>query len=359
MDEKNGIRRAATAVAAVLVGWSVLRRKSESDCDDDSGVSHDDEKHSRGRDAYRPRAIPFVGWKDILWRTYEQIGKDRVLLVAAGVTFYALLALFPALTALVSIYGIFADPQMVIDHVEAMSAFLPAGAMDIIGGQMQRIAEQPAGQLNAGFIGGLAITLWSANNGMKALFEATNVAYNEEEKRSFIRLTMSTLLITLGAMALLILTLSAIVVLPILLGYVGLDGFTNALLQYARWPVLFIFIISGIALLYRVGPSRSPAAWRWVLPGSIAAAAIWLVASLLFSWYVANFDSYNETYGSLGAVIAFMVWIWVSAAIIIVGAELNAETEHQTRIDSTKGSNAPMGRRQAKVADSLGQRMNK
>jgi membrane protein len=359
MTAKTGIRRAATAAAAVLVGWSALRRKRESADGDSCGAARDDGQRARGRDAHRPTAIPFAGWKDILWRSYRQMGKDRVLLVAAGVTFYALLALFPALTALVSIYGIFADPQMVVDHVEAMSAFLPAGAMDIIGGQMERIAEQPTGQLNVGFIGGLAITLWSANNGMKALFEATNVAYNEEEKRGFIRLTTTTLLFTLGAIALLILTLSAIVVVPILLGFVGLDGWTNVLLQYARWPVLFLVIIGGIALLYRVGPSRAPAAWRWVLPGSIAAAAIWLVASLLFSWYVANFDSYNETYGSLGAVIAFMVWIWVSAAIIIMGAEFNSETEHQTRVDTTTGGNAPMGMRQAKVADTLGQRMDK
>lgn len=357
MAEKTGIRRVATSAAAVLVGWSILRKKPASAGGDDSAGARDDE--SRGRGADRPTAIPFAGWKDILWRTYQQLGKDRVLLVAAGVTFYVLLALFPALTALVSIYGIFADPQMVIEHVEAMSDFMPEGAVDIIGGQMARIAEQPSGQLNLGFIGGLAITLWSANNGMKALFQATNVAYNEEEDRGFVRLTATTFLLTLGAIALLILTLSAIVVLPILLGFVGLDEWTSALLQYGRWPVLFIVIIGGIAILYRVGPSRASAQWRWLMPGSIAAAVMWLVTSLLFSWYVANFDSYNETYGSLGAVIAFMVWIWLSATIIIMGAELNSETEHQTRIDTTKGDNAPMGTRQAQVADTLGQRIDK
>lgn len=357
MAEKSGIRRAATAAAAVLLGWSLLRRHSVPAGGGETAAA--DRQDGRGRDAHGATAIPLAGWKDIVWRTYGQVSKDRVLLVAAGVTFYALLALFPALTALVSIYGIFADPQTVVDHVEAMSDFIPEGAVDIIAGQMARIAEQPTGQLNIGFIGGLAIALWSANNGMKAIFQATNVAYNEVEKRSFMRLLAVTFPFTLGAMALLVLTLSAVVVLPSLAGHVGLGGWATSVLYYARWPLLFLIIVGGISLIYRFGPSRASAAWRWILPGSIMATALWLAVSLLFSWYLANFDTYNETYGSLGAVMAFMVWIWVSTTIVIMGAELNAETEHQTRIDTTTGDAAPMGLRQAKVADTLGRRMGK
>ncbi len=309
----------------------------------------------RGRDASHPGEIPARGWRDILWRTWEQINLDRVLAVAAGVTFYALLALFPAITALVSIYGLFTDRATVIDHLNTLSGFLPAGAIDIIGGQMERIASQPSDTLSVGFAVGLAFALWSANQGMKAMFDALNVAYGEQEKRGFFALNALSLTFTLLTILFLLCAIGAIVVLPAVLAYLGLSGRADfALLQYGRWPVMLLVLMTMIAILYRFGPSRAHAKWRWITPGSVVASLIWVAASIAFSWYVANFGSYNQTYGSLGAVIGFMTWIWVSATIILAGAELNAQIEHQTAEDTTTGAPLPMGMRGARMADSIG-----
>jgi membrane protein len=358
MAKAGGTNRTMTAVAAALVGLVAFRRGSSEtgrERDEKRAREHETE---RGRDARSPTEIPSAGWKDILWRTYEQLNKDRVMLVAAGVTFYAILALFPAMTAFVSIYGLFADPQTVVGHVEAMEGILPGGAVEIIGGQMRDLAQQPSGSLSLGFAFGLVVALWSANNGMKAIIDAMNVAYNEPEGRSFIRLTLVSFMFTLGAIVFIMLALGAIVVLPIVLGFVGLGDTAETLINIARWPLLLLLVIAAISLLYRYGPNRERAEWKWVTPGSLVASIVWIVASIGFSWYVANFGTYNETYGSLGAIIGFMVWMWVSATIIIMGAELNSEMEHQTRRDSTTGRPAPMGARGAFVADRLGKRQD-
>jgi membrane protein len=223
---------------------------------------------------------------------------------------------------------------------------------------MQTLAQQPSASLGIGFAAGLLIALWSANNGMKAIIDAMNVAYNEHEQRSFIRLTLVSFLFTLGAIALIMLAMSAIVVLPIMLAFLGdaLGDTMQTILNVARWPLMLLIVVFAISLLYRYGPNRERAEWRWVTPGSLLASIIWIIASIAFSWYVSNFGTYNETYGSLGAIIGFMVWIWISATIIIMGAELNAEMEHQTGRDSTTGRPRAMGARGAVVADKLGGR---
>jgi membrane protein len=308
----------------------------------------------RGRSADTPTEIPATGWKDILWRTYEEFGKDRVMSVAAGVTYYALLAIFPAIAALVSLYGLFADPVSLQDHLNAISGVLPGGAVDIIRDQVTRIASQGGGTLGFSFIIGLAISLWSANAGMKAVFDALNIVYDEEEKRSFIKLNLMSLSFTLGAIVFIILAITGIVVLPILLDFIGLGSSLEWLLSLARWPVLLLVVVLGLSLIYRYGPSRDKAEWKWVTPGGVVAAVLWLVVSMLFSWYVGNFGSYNETYGSLGAVIGFMTWIWISSVVVLLGAEINAEMEHQTAKDTTEGSHQPMGTRGAQMADTVG-----
>ncbi len=308
----------------------------------------------RGRSADTPTEIPTRGWKDILWRTYEEFNKDRIMSVAAGVTYYALLALFPAIAALVSIYGLFADPNTIQDHLNTLSGVLPGGALDIIREQVIRIASQGSGTLGFGFVFGLGLSLWSANAGMKAIFDALNIVYGEEEKRSFIKLNLLSLSFTLGAIAFILIALAGIIVLPIVLTFIGLGSGTEWLVSLARWPILLIGVIFGLSLIYRFGPSRDKAEWRWVTPGGIVAAVLWLVVSMLFSWYVANFGSYNETYGSLGAVIGFMTWIWLSTIVVLLGAEINAEMEHQTAKDTTEGSDQPMGVRGARMADTIG-----
>jgi len=308
----------------------------------------------RGREADKPTQIPAKGWKDILWRTYEEFGKDRVTSVAAGVTYYALLAVFPAIAALVSIYGLFADPATIQEHLSAMSGVLPGGALEIVGEQVKRIASKGEGALGFGFIFGLAISLWSANAGMKAVFDALNIVNDEDEKRSFVRLNLTSLSFTLGAILFIIVALAGIVVLPIVFKFIGLENSMEWLLSILRWPILLAGVTLGLSLIYRFGPSRDKAEWRWVTPGGLIAAVLWIAVSMLFSWYVSNFGSYNETYGSLGAVIGFMTWIWLSSIVVLLGAEINAEMEHQTVKDTTEGHQQPMGTRGAKMADTVG-----
>ena len=309
----------------------------------------------RGRDAETPAEIPAKGWKDIAWRVYDGIQNDRVMLVAAGVTFYALLALFPATAALVSLYGLFADPSTISEHLRLVSGFLPDGALEVIGDQVKRIASQK-GTLGIAFIGTLALALWGANAGTKAIFDALNIIYKEREKRSFVALTLQSLLFTVGAIALMLVALAGIVVVPVMLKLLGIAQESGAaLLSLLRWPLLYLLILFALACLYRYGPSRAEPQWRWVTWGSAIAGAIWIVGSLLLSWYVANFGTYNATYGSLGAVIGFMVWMWISTIVVLVGAEINAEMEHQTAKDTTEGRPKPMGVRGAKMADELGE----
>lgn len=354
----SAVRRSAGATALAFDNAAALAPTSDSKHERAENVTADrtppPQEADRGRNAERPSELGEVGWKDALWRTYTEFSNDRILLVAAGITFYALLALFPALTALVSIAGFVVDPSRVVEQLQSFSGFLPEGALDIIGGQMQRIASQPNNRLSFAFATGLGVALWSANKGIKAMFEGLNVVYDENEERSFLKLTLVSLLFTLGAMMMVVLALGAIVVVPAILGFVGLGALPATLIGLVRWPILFALIVIGIGLLYRFGPSRSPARWRWISVGSLLAASLWVAASALFSWYVTNFSTYNETYGSLGAVIAFMVWMWISSSIVLLGAELNAELEHQTARDTTTSPEKPMGNRGAKMADTVG-----
>lgn len=372
---------AMATMAAVVVGWALVRlvaggerrvtpaatgpmqkRSGPAQPQRDTGFTekqHADPRQAasekgRGREADKPTQIPAKGWKDILWRTYEEFGKDRVTSVAAGVTYYALLAVFPAIAALVSIYGLFADPATIQDHLNAVSGVLPGGALEIIGEQVKRIASKGGGALGFGFIFGLAVSLWSANAGMKAVFDALNIVNDEEEKRSFVRLNLTSLSFTFGAILFIIAALAGIVVLPIVFKFVGLGDSMEWLLSILRWPVLLIGVTFGLSLIYRFGPSRDKAEWRWVTPGGLIAAVLWVAVSMLFSWYVSNFGSYNETYGSLGAVIGFMTWIWLSSIVVLLGAEINAEMEHQTVKDTTEGTQQPMGARGAQMADTVG-----
>jgi membrane protein len=306
----------------------------------------------RGRDADRPSEIPVRGWKDILLRVYNGIADDRILANAAGVTFYALLALFPGIGALVAIYALFADPRSIAEHLDAMVGILPGGAVDVIRDQLSRLTAQPSSKLGISFVIGLAISLWSANGGIKALFDALNVVYEEKETRSFIRLNATSLTFTAAMIAFLIIALACIVALPTVLGY--LPPFVGTVLEFARWPVLLVLVAVALAWIYRSGPDRDEPRWRWITWGSAFAAFGWIAASALFSWYAANFGSFNKTYGSLGAVIGFMMWIWLSVIVVLVGGKLNAEIEHQTARDSTEGSPKPIGARDAKMADTVG-----
>ncbi len=309
----------------------------------------------RGRGAESPTEIPARGWWDIARRAFDEIGRDRILAVAAGVTFYGLLALFPAIGAFVSLYGLVADPATIGSHLNTMSGFLPDGAIQIVSEQVGRITSKGDTALGFAFFSGLAISLWSANAGIKAIFDALNVAYEEEEKRNFIWLNLWSLAFTGATVLFLVLALSAVIVIPVVLKLVGLGALTEWIIWAGRWPALLLLTLGALALLYRYGPSRDRAQWRWLTPGATFAAVGWIGVSMLFSWYVSSFGSYNETYGSLGAVIGFMTWLWLSSTVILVGAELNAEAEHQTARDSTEGPPTERGSRGARMADTVGE----
>ena len=306
----------------------------------------------RGRSATTPSEIPARGWKDIALRVYEGIAEDRILANSAAVTFYALLALFPAIAALVSIYGLFADPKTIATQLDAVSGILPSGAIDVVRDQLTRLTAHGSATLGISFVVGLAISLWSANGGIKALFDALNVVYEEKEERGFIKLNAVSLAFTIGMILFLLVALACVIVVPIALSY--LPGVIGLIFNIARWPLLLVLVAVALAFIYRYGPSRTKPRWRWITWGSAFAALAWLAASGLFSWYAASFGNFDKTYGSLGAVIGFMTWMWLSIIVILIGAKLNAETEHQTARESTTGAPKPPGRRGAKMADTVG-----
>ena len=321
---------------------------------DTRGSEHRAHERGRGRHATAPWRIPWRGWKDILWRTYQKINDNRLMAVAAGAVFYSLLALFPAIAAFVSLYGLFANPSTIDSTLSTLSGVLPGGAMDILHEELKRLAANKGASLSIGFVLGLLFALWSANSGMKAIIDALNVAYDEKEKRSFVRLNLVSLLYTVIAMVSLMLAIGAVIVAPILLNTMGLGGAASALVAVLRWPVLIALVVIGLAAVYRFLPCRREPRWEWLSVGSVTAAVLWLAGSLLFSWYIANFGNYNVTYGSLGAAVGMMMWMWISMLVVLVGAQLNAEIENQTARDSTVDGEKPLGRRGAVKADTIG-----
>jgi membrane protein len=286
-------------------------------------------------------------------RVFHGISDDRITTIAGGVTFFMLLAIFPGLAGLISLYGLFADSGTIAQHLDSLAGIMPQGGLQILRDELQQLTSQPPQKLGLAMAGSLAISLWSANGGIKAMFEGLNAVNHENEKRSFLRLNAVSLAFTLGALGFVIVALLTITVVPQLLTFLGLPGI-GEVVNIARWPTLFVVACLMIAVVYRFGPSRDRAQWRWISPGSIFAAVVWIAASLLFSWYTSHFGHYNKTYGSLGAAVGFMTWMWISTIVILVGAKINAELEHQTAVDTTEGSPAPRGERGARMADTIG-----
>jgi membrane protein len=250
---------------------------------------------------------------------------------------------------------LFADTATISDHLVLLTNILPPGSAELLSAQMVRIASQSSETLGLAFQTSFIIALWSANAAMSALFDALNVVYKEKEKRPLWKFYATTLLFAVVAFFFVAIALGAIVVVPIALNVFGWGSYSERLLAFLRWPTLFAMVAVGLAMIYRYGPSRRRAKWRWLSLGSGLAALLWLGGSMLFSWYVASFDSYNRMYGSLGAIVAFQIWLWLSAVIVLLGAELNAEAEHQTGIDSTAGAPRPIGHRGAAMADTVGE----
>ena len=298
-------------------------------------------------DAMHPSEIPAKGWWSVLTRVVAGFNEDRLMTEAAGVTFYSLLAVFPAIATLVSLYGLVANPLAVNNQLKYLNGVVPSGSLDIIRDELKSLTANGSTALGFGFLVGFVTSLWSANQGIKALFDALNIVYHEKEKRGYIRFTGLCLLFTLGAILFTMTAIFCIAVVPLALKYLGLNEVSAGLIAIGRWPALMAVLTFLLALIYRYGPSREQARWQWVSWGSAFAAVTWLIASIAFSYYVANFGSYNKTYGTLGAVIGLMTWIWISTIIVLLGAELDAELEQHTSRDSTTGPELPVGQRDA------------
>jgi membrane protein len=317
-----------------------------------AGSGHRDEGH--GRTAERPQDIPARGWWDIAMRVKNEMTTDNVDIIAGGLALYALLAVFPALAAAVSIYGLFASPADIAGHLQEVSAILPEQAATILQQRLGSLSEHPQDTLSFGIVIGIALALWSARKGMVALMTATNVAYDEDESRGFFKQLLVSLAFTVGAVIGFLAVLLLGVAVPLALSVLPLGPAAEIVLLVARWILLFGVAVLGLAIVYRFAPDRNEAQWRWITPGSLIAATLWLVGSLLFALYVRNSDSYDETYGALGGVIVLLMWFYLSGYIIILGAEINAEMERQTHKDTTAGQPKPMGARGAHSADTVG-----
>jgi membrane protein len=308
----------------------------------------------RGRAAGSPLAVPWLGWKDILWRTWAGITDDHLLTLAGGVAFFALLATVPALTAGVSSYALFADARAIQAELNLLSNIMPPAALDIVRDEIARIAANSDGRLTLSFLGSLALSLWSANAGVKALFEALNIVYGEEEKRSFLKLNAFSMLLTVCSIAGMLLVVAGVVVLPLMFAMIGFPGTKLTIIALLRWPAMLVLAMAAFGILYRYGPSRRLVQAHWITLGSLTAAFLWLAMSAAFSWYLSHVANYTATYGALGAVIGLMMWMWLSAVIGLLGAKLNAEIEHQTAVDTTIGPPKPLGNRGAVMADTVG-----
>jgi membrane protein len=349
-EEQECREREARDLKPGEIGAQELQAREARDYAAKKGEARPDPK---GRLADRPTKIPPPGWMAIFKRTWSELTKDNVGLISAGVAFYFLLALAPALASFVSIYGLVLEPSEVQTQVEDLSTVLPADARSIITDQLERIVSQPDATLGLSFIISLGLALWSTSAATKSIMTAMNIAYEEKEKRGFIRFNANALMLTLGAIVFIAVSLALIAVVPAVIDRLGLGRAGEIAVAVLRWPILGVLVLGGLAAMYRYAPSRDEPKWSWVTTGSVVATVLWLAASAGFSLYVSKFGNYNETYGSLGAIVVMMLWMYITAYVVILGAELNAEMEHQTARDTTVGPEKPLGQRRAYVADTV------
>jgi membrane protein len=306
-----------------------------------------------GRDADSPTGIPPRGWWQVTRRALAESKADHVPMLAAGVAFFAFLAVFPALIAALTLYGLVADPATVARQMESLAGALPQETQPLIAGQLGAVASTSGGALGIGLVVSLLAALWSASSGTGNLVQAVNLAYDEEETRGFLRLRGTALLLTLGAIVFVLVTLALVAVVPPLLDALPLGPVATVLAQVVRWGLLLGVVIAALAVVYRLAPDRDAPRMRWASTGALVAAVLWIVGSLAFSLYVDNFGSYNRTYGALAGVVVLLLWLYLTSYVVLLGAEINAEAERQTDRDTTRGEPLPRGERRAVAADEL------
>jgi membrane protein len=320
----------------------------------ETSAKADGSEDPHGRTARDPTEIPASGWRDITVRVWRNLRRHNASLVAAGIGLHGLLAVFPGLAVIMSVYGMFASPQDVMNDLRQFLGVLPPDAAKVLLSQLQSLAG-PANR-TLGFGAGLSaiVALWSARQGMAALMRATNIAYNQREGRGFLQQSILAIAFTVVAMFIFAVMLGVGVAVPLLLQVFPLRTGAAIAVLVARWLLLWLFAVLALSLVYRYAPDRQPPKWRWVTWGSALAATVWLLISFGFAAYVQNFGSFGKAYGALGGVIVLLMWFYLTGFTIVLGGEINAEMEHQTGMDTTEGPPAPMGRRGAYVADTVG-----
>jgi membrane protein len=304
-----------------------------------------------GGKAKTPTQIPFHGWRQVIKRAFAESGTDNVSILAGGVAFFGFLAVFPTLIAALTFYGLFADPAQVTQQMNSLAGALPADARNLVRAQLTALSQSSESALTIGLAVSLLVALWSSSSATSSLLTAINIAYDEQETRGFVKLRAVALGFTISAIVFVLIALALIAVVPIMLDYLGLGPLERAVAQIVRWTLLIGVVIVGLAVVYRIAPDRNDAQFRWVTPGALVAAALWVLGSTGFSLYVSFFGNYNKTYGALAGVIVLLLWLYLTSYTVLLGAEINAESERQTVRDSTIGRPMPMGQRGAVVAD--------
>ncbi len=279
----------------------------------------------------KPSQISFSDWKHIAIKLKDQIAENNVAIVSAGVAFYTFLAIFPAIMALISIYGLAIDPQKVEQQLNQLSSMMPEQAFGILENQIENLISTSGQTLSWGMAGGILFSLWSANRGTKSLFTGVEIAYGTRNDRGFFKQNALTLLFTFGAIILGILSMAFIVAFPAFVDNFGLPKQIEAVISWGRWVVLAIIVVFFLCLIYKYAPVRQSPKLKWVIIGAILATFLWLIASWIFSFYVSNFGNYGEIYGSISAVVVLLLWLFLTSFIILIGAELNSETEHYAK----------------------------
>jgi membrane protein len=351
-----GATRARTAApGAVSANASRTRNGSSAHSGATSGGRDDGQAGSTrpGEEAKAPTQIPARGWRQVVRRAFKESSADNVGVLAGGIAYAAFLAIFPALIAGISLFGLVADPATVATQAEGVLAALPQEAQPLIRDQLTSLASTSGGALSLSLVVSILLALWSASSGTSSLMAAVNVAYDEEESRNSLKLRGTALLLTLGAIVFVLLALALVAVIPAALNALQLGTLVAVVVQIVRWVLLVALVIVALAVVYRLAPDRDAPKITWTSTGAVVAAVLWVLGSLGFSLYVNNFGSYNKTYGALAGVVVLLLWLYLTSYIVLLGAEINAESEKQTKHDTTVGEPQPMGERRAEAADTV------
>ena len=311
--------------------------------------------NSRGRQATKPSQIPAKGWKDTIFRIKDEISNDRLSLISAAMSYYAFLALVPAITSIVLMYAWVSDPGEISNHISKIGRFIPNEFQEILRNQLTTLSAKASSTLGISTIVALLLSLYSSSKAASAIIEATNIIHDEKEKRGFIKRNLVAIGLTFLGIVLSVVAVLVVIALPALMGNFEFGDTIEKIVGASSWVVLLGLFSLFLSVVYRFAPSRHKPKWRWVSWGAVIASVLWAIASLAFSWYASEFGEFNKTYGSLGAFIVLLMWLYISSFVILLGAEINAELEHQTTKDTTTGSPKPMGERNATMADTIGE----